>query len=264
MTKKFTERFQIPVSNEEARKRFVNRAHNEIYTGIAFERVPSSLHFTLGRIVATHLGDRLEHHYLGNFVGNEFERNLQAIEGVHVALGAMQLVSIQKGLTGTVERLLQNAETDLGVRWENGLFYPSGAKLLDDRLVNDSLHWVRDKGYENVSAPLEKALRHLLDVKKRPDLGEDVITDAYEALEALAGIVTGRPQSDLSANRELFIKNVKASDAYKKLLREYIEYANVIRHAKEQSQPRPKVSLAEAESFLYLTGIFIRLATVRE
>jgi hypothetical protein len=82
----------------------------------------------------------------------------------------------------------------------------------------------------------------------------------YEALEALAKIVTGRPDKDLSANRELFIKKVKASDEYKQLLKDYIDYANKFRHAVKEGESRPKLTEKEAESFIYLTGLFIRLA----
>ena len=82
----------------------------------------------------------------------------------------------------------------------------------------------------------------------------------YEAVEALAKIVTGRPNKDLSANAELFISKVKASDHYKKLLKEYIAYANEFRNAEQGPGTRPVASRAEVESFVYLSGLFIRLA----
>ena len=88
----------------------------------------------------------------------------------------------------------------------------------------------------------------------------DVVTDLYESLEALAKLVTGRPDKDLSGNRELFLRKVNASDAYKSLLKDYIDYANHFRHAESPAKPKPTVSEREAESFVYLTGVFIRLA----
>jgi hypothetical protein len=136
----------------------------------------------------------------------------------------------------------------------------SGAKLLDNALVNDVLHWLRDKSYNDVLIPYEKGLRHFLQAEKRPEILSDVITDAYEALEALTKIITKRLDSDLSANRELFIKNVGASDAYKNMLKEYIDYANRFRHSPKSIRPRPSLSVPKVESFFYLTGIFIRLA----
>jgi hypothetical protein len=58
-----------------------------------------------------------------------------------------------------------------------------------------------------------------------------VITDLYEAMVALAKIVTGRPEKNLSANREMFLAKVGGSDEYKQLLKDCIDYANTFRHA---------------------------------
>lgn len=98
-------------------------------------------------------------------------------------------------------------------------------------------------------------------LEKRPELLSDVITDAYEALEALAKIVTGRESKDLSGNAELFIKKLGVSENYKKMLKEYISLANEFRHAAQEGKEKPKLTIPEVESFIYLTGLFIRLAT---
>ena len=81
----------------------------------------------------------------------------------------------------------------------------------------------------------------------------------YEALEALAKIETGRDR-DLSANSELFIKALRASDQFKTLLKDYIAYANQFRHAVNNRESKPILTTAEVEAFIYLTGVFIRLA----
>jgi len=74
-------------------------------------------------------------------------------------------------------------------------------------------------------------------------------------------IITGRPDKDLSANRDLLIKKFSLGERHKRLLKEYINYANEYRHAVDQ--PRIAVGASEAESFVYLTGWFIRLAVER-
>ena len=258
---KFHERFQIGIADEKARARFVNRVHNEIYSAFALNVVHHGYHHDIGRLVASHLGDRYSSPYLTNFVGDAFERNLEAIEGLYIALERVSPgSSYRRQLSELVGQILQSAETDLGVTWREGVFYPSGAQLLDERLANDPLHWLRAQKYQTVVQPFEKGLRHLLDARKRPELAEDVVTDLYESLEALAKIVTGRAQKDLSANQELFLAEVNASEGYKRILKEYVAYANGFRHAKEQGKPRPKISIEEAESFVYLTGVFVRLA----
>jgi hypothetical protein len=48
---------------------------------------------------------------------------------------------------------------------------------------------------------------------------------------------------------------------YRELIKAYIKYANeYFRHATSEAQPRPQISMREAESFVYLTGVFLRLA----
>jgi hypothetical protein len=55
-------------------------------------------------------------------------------------------------------------------------------------------------------------------------------------------------------------EQVNASADYKVLLKDYIDYANKFRHAAKEGTPKPALSPKEVESFIYLTGIFIRLA----
>lgn len=258
MSPKFHERFDLRVNLDEARKRFVNRAYNEIWTRI-FLRLTERDQNSYQRQVLTAIGERVDFRTaLTTQIGEGFTRNLQAIEALyeamHEVLGRGQLLSI------AVQSILGQAEVDLGVEWRDGRFWRTGAANLDAGLVNDPLRWLRQADMHNVLTPYEKGLGHLLVATQRPEVLADVITDMYEALEALAKNVTGRAGSDLSGNRELFIAKVKASAAYKKLLADYISYANEFRHAAELGTSKPTTSLPEVESFVYLTGVFIRLA----
>jgi hypothetical protein len=88
----------------------------------------------------------------------------------------------------------------------------------------------------------------------------DVVTDMYEALETTAKFVTGNQTKDLSGNREKFVTQLKLSPYYKIILRDYIEYANEYRHGIELSRERIPLISKEVEAFIYLTGLFIRLA----
>jgi len=264
MTAKFHERFEIEVGVPEARRRFTQRVGNlvfERYLGKHFEQWPR---YVAGEYIASVLGDHYTGtHYLETLAATaDFHRHLQAIEGLydHVVKNEGDHGTTRRdALDAVVREVMAMSETDLGVRWESGRFLPQGARLLDDKLVNDPLRWLKAKGYENVLAPYRKGLEHLLQGQKNPAQLADVITDMYEALEALAKVMTGR-DADLSANRELFTKKVKAADSYKQMLKHYIDYANDYRHAVEQGTVRPTPSPVEAESFVYQTGVFIRLA----
>jgi hypothetical protein len=258
LTNDFNGRFNIEIGLDLARERFVNRVYNEILWGFLLgPRFSDNDRYFINRTVSTHLGDQFQNTPLVNVVGRDFMRNLQAIEGIF-----KNIQVVYRGQLDIIVRdILSASEADLGLQWKGGKFLPAGANLLDELLVNDNLHWLRRAQYITVLEPFEKGLRHLLESRKRAELTSDVITDTYEALEALAKIVTGR-DSDLSANQESFISHVKVNDPHKKMLRQYIEFANDFRHAAALGRPKVKISYKEAESFVYLTGAFIRLAIV--
>jgi len=251
MTRKdFNKRFDITESVEEAQKRFINRVLN------IFDQF--GVDYPLKRHVWNFLGERyFSNESFEHLIKGDFNRCLMCLEAVNEILTGRYKPPFQPD--SKIPFLLENSEIDLGVRWHEGKFIRSGARLLDDRLVNDPLHWLRDKKYKSVLKPYQKGLDHFLKSRKNPSLLSDVITDMYEALEALASIVTGKPNWDLSRARDLFIKKVKASNEYKNLLKEYIIYANKFRHAEEEGKPKPEVIPSEVESFIYMTGIFIRL-----
>lgn len=264
MAEEFHKRFNIKVKEEEARRRFMNRVFNVVFEDFISDFY-SGRTIKVVRFVASELGERYDNYKeLPDYVGNDFMRHLHAIEAIYdFARNKYQETTESRELSNVIDILLKTAEIDLGVRWQNGHFIPAGAGLLDKELVNESLDWLDKQGHETVLAPFQKGLDHFLHSMKRPELLSDVVTDMYEALEALAKIMTGRDK-DLSANRQMFISKVNASEAYKKILKEYIEYANKFRHAREEGKPKPKIKSQEAESFMYLTGLFIRLAMSSE
>jgi hypothetical protein len=81
----------------------------------------------------------------------------------------------------------------------------------------------------------------------------------YEALEAMATIVTGTPTRDLSALREEFITKLRLPENYKECSRVNRLWCD-FRHALQTRQQRSWPLDHEAESFVYMTGLFIRLA----
>ena len=166
---KFNERFNIEVGAEEAQQRFVNRAYNELYLSFFWD-LPDNQRSKIHKGVASALGDRFQHNQtLDKLVGQDFLRNLHAIEAFYGELN--QYSSYQQDRAIQIIRgLLSKSEIDLGIDWQDGKFYRKGAKLLDEALVNDSLHWLRNKSYESVQKPFEKGLRHLLEAHVRMEL----------------------------------------------------------------------------------------------
>jgi len=194
-------------------------------------------------------------------VGEEFWTNVKAVEALFNTLKGDRHAG---PLEAHILNILSLSEVDLGIRWHGGQFLPSGSPLLDDKLVNDVLRCLQPEKYDGVRGSFNKGLDHFLHSINKPHLLSDVVTDVYEALEGLAKIVTNRGDKDLSANMEPFIKAVQVSDIYKPILKTYIEYGCKFRHAGKDGQPKPNLTRKEVESFVYMTGVFIRLAVIEE
>lgn len=260
VARSFKNRFELSIGLDEAKRRFINRIYNQVWLEY-FLSLGENERYHVHRAIMTSLGERLEFHLsLAEQIGDDFLRNLEALE----AFFRSSLPFQQKALDQIIRSLIQQSEVDLGIEWKERHFYRTGASLLDESLVNDPLRWLRIADLPTVLTPFEKGLDHFLHASLDRKLLADVITDMYEALEALAKAVTGRNTKDLSANQEVFVCTLRASDEYKVLLRQYIAYANRFRHAVGEGEQKPKLTLREVESFVYLTGVFIRLAMPTE
>ncbi len=251
----FHERFDLSLGNDEARQRFITRIGDYILVGLLQRRLQSSYPATF-RQISEHVAYRLGVRYVigshpSTYMNDDYHRSLMLLEAVFEMLEGTVL---EDEFTERINNVIRDSEIDLGISWQPPIFVRAGARLLDERLVNEPLRWLSEPRYLTVLEPFERGLSHYLE-----DRLSDTVTDMYEALEALARIVTGRDR-ELSGNREMFVSRVRASDYYKQLLRDYITYANQYRHAAQQNRPRPPLSEPEVEAFVYLTGLFIRLA----
>ena len=264
MAQKFHQRFNIPVSHAEAQRRFLNRVHNLIWDEFMIRFYKDSMphYHQLTKNVIIDLGERYKDaSSIEQYVKTDFFMNLRAIEALYSRLAG---TGYPNQLDRIIETILAQCEIDLGIRWNSGHFLPAGAPTLDDGLVNDVLGILTSSQYKGVSDPFVKGLDHFLNSIKKPELLSDVVTDMYEAVEALAKIVC-RNDKVLSANREALVPKLSLSNPYKNIVKEYIEYANDLhRHAGEKGQPKSLPSSPEVEAFLYLTGLVIRLALSKD
>ena len=252
----FHKRFGIPISIEEARKRFVARVSNDIFdnwhSGFTQYQYVAKL-----KNVLTILGKKYEYpnNSIYYYVSTEnFEEVLRAVEAIY----KIKTRETQKIYDEYLTEIINQPEADIGIVWKGGRFFPTGAESLDNQLLNDPLDWLRRKEHPTVIEPFEKARHHFLEAESHPKVLSDVITDAYEALEALSLILVGK--SNLRGNQELFIKKINGNDFHRKILKEYVDYGCDYRHAADPQSPRPQPSKAEAEFFLYFTGTVLRLA----
>ena len=212
--------------------------------------------YALKGAVVTALGDRYyDHKSLDAYIDHDFQRCLLALEGLYHAVPDYRAREVAEMIQG----LLSDSELDLDVRWRDGSFYPAGARELDESLVNHNLDWLSEQGLETVLAPYRKGLRHFLEAQARPELLNDVVTDMYEAFEAMLRVVTGRNRADRET-REVFLNQFGAIGLLG-LSQQYVEYAHSFRHADDPVNRRTLPTEGEVEAFVYLTGVFLRLAS---
>ncbi len=159
-----------------------------------------------------------------------------------------------------VKAALDRSKMDLGISFdqEKGIFYPSGAKLLDEQLVNENLKWLQD--FPKVAQPYDKGLQFFLEARNDSKKLEEVVSNIYKALEAFSHIVCDNT-NELTNNQEAFLKKIGLSknSYYMNIFKNYLNYANKFRHAEGDPQYHPNLDYAEVETFVYLTGLFIRL-----
>lgn len=263
----FHQRFNIQFSVGDVHARFIKRALNTIRGAFPLleelavdSNKPHWVRISLIN-VATQLGVEYKWNKLfSDYAGTDFHSCLLALEALHQTYVAdPKLEGYVKKVDDSIEHALSLSEVDVGIEWRDGAFWPSGAEVLDGALVNDNLKWLAAKGYHNVIGPFEKGLRHFMESQQKPDRLGDAVTDMYEAVEALAKDITGK-DDDLSGNAEIFISKLGLSDYYKKMLKDYIGYANEYRHAAKLGGKKKPLKHNEVEAFIYISGLFIRLA----
>jgi hypothetical protein len=254
----FQQRFNIEIGDDESKRRFIIRVQNQISDVFVITLGLSNKYYLPGiyRTIANTLGQGFSYSYeLKHYISNDFYSCLQVLELLYSRLNGKD----KQELSAIIKEILSQSETDLSVQWKEGIFIPAGAKLLDDKLINENLKWISNLGYTDIMEPFEKSLRHFLESNKYPDKLADTITDGYEAIEATAKNICANDK-DLSANKELLVAKLKLASYYKKMLGDYIEYANQYRHAAKPGEKRKNPNRNEVEAFLYTTGLFIRLS----
>jgi hypothetical protein len=157
--------------------------------------------------------------------------------------------SAQQTLSGWIETALDQTTVDLGITWNDGMFYPSGARELDEPLVEETFKWLAD--FPNEKADFLKAVTGYANKQ----LGE-VIINCYVAVEGVARAILDNKKT-LDNNRDGLMKRLQLSQEWKALLSNFITYANEFkRHASEN---RHNLNPIEVEGFLYMTGILLRM-----
>jgi hypothetical protein len=264
--KKFNEIFGLEDSSEEERKRFVKRVNQ-----IIFHRIDTEQHYNfdysmLFGLVCFELGVDAHDFREGTLGRGLTEEKLPALirtltennfEKTLLVLCALyRYITFEtdnnksrEWLSKQIKVALSRCTLDIGIRWKEGFFYPSGAEELDKPLIEETVTWLKD--YPNERKDYQGALQIYL----AGELLHDVIKNCYSALEGVARKVLGNKRS-LDKNKDELLAKMSLSEGWKSILATYIKYAHDYRHASEE---RHDITKQEAEAYLYMTGLIIRL-----
>ncbi|MHC4327352.1 MAG: hypothetical protein ACYSWW_04415 [Planctomycetota bacterium] len=268
INKRFNEVFGLEDGVEEEKKRFVERVNQLIFHYVdtegfddfGYPKLFESLCFELGVNVHDFRERNVESgmRYGRDFVPatirtvtkDNFEKTLRVL---CILYKYIQLESDNKSarewLSKQIKIVLSRCTRDIGVRWKEEFFYPSGAKEMDKPLIEETLTWLSD--YKDERKDYRTALQYY---SEGNSLG-DVIQKCYLAIEGVARRVLGNKKG-LDNNKDELLAKMNLSDGWKPILATYIIYAHDYRHA---SAKRHEITKQEAEAYLYMTGLIIRL-----
>lgn len=153
MLGRFNEVFGIKDDLSTEQGRFVERINQTALIRIEELNYPVSYESIFKRVcywLGTNANDRIfqwnrgrySHHTavpnLRSLTGDDYLETLRVLVLLYKALD--KVPAEQKALSDWIEAAISHATVDLGVTWNEGMFYPSGARELDQGLVEEPLN----------------------------------------------------------------------------------------------------------------------------
>jgi|SRR5450830_397357 len=260
--KSFQKRWNIDVSNEQRLNEFHNRTLNTVASVLGPELVDDpDLSRDYLRIIAQPptFDDPF---YINNASDTPVWKTLQDQNDESRFMFFLESLFHLQFRAETLEKLAAELREDLKASnmpivlahgKGNYIFYPRGAKLLDEQVVNTDLEWLSD--YPSALTAFENALVQSSDSTKQ----REVLDSLRVALENFVRQLLGNRKS-LENNKENLLKwmddhdtNTETRQMMRQLFTFYCEYQN--NHVKHGDGWKP----AEVDFILYLTATFINL-----
>ena len=264
--KRFNKTFGLEDNVATERKRFVDRVnqiifheidtvhtdsfvYHELFELICFELGVNANDFSRRRTYSP-LGDTFRPPSIKALTSNDFYKTLLVLCILYVHVNIISdSEDKREWISERIKSTMDRCSCDIGIRWKEGFFYPAGAEELDELIIDQTLTWLND--YPAEKKDYQRALGCYLGNESLAD----VIKNCYLAVEGIARNVLGNKKT-LDNNKDELLKKMNLSNGWNSILATYIKYAHDYRHASEQ---RHEIKQQEAEAYLYMTGLIIRL-----
>jgi hypothetical protein len=263
MNKEIFSRFNIKIDLKESQTRFQNKINNILFHSTLFNNES----FTLQKIefqFCNTYGLKFQDYYRA-FETNYLADNVAFEEYLLRLICIIEILfdkvpSVAETLSLLIQQYLNESPTDLNLRIvkikKSYSIFPKGSKLLDGKLVDDSLNILTNSKYQSVKVAFEKGLKEYLQSSQDKSKLKNCLRDMQLAMDELSKIVL----KDKNVGVKHLIKNENWSKTglnnyYKKMLFEYNDMLDKLSKHSSAS----KFSEKEVESVIYLTGLFIRL-----
>lgn len=263
--KNLYKQFGVSPNIDKEKQLFVQRINTTIFTTLKQSAYPDDYEH-LFRDVCYQLGlngnDIISHANRNNYGHSLFIPSFRKLTAddffetlkILVVLYNATAKENQEKVAFAIELALAHAAIDLGIRWKDGMFYPSGAKELDEKLLDDSLEWLNE--YPEVKEQFKTALDHFGQSIQDESSRKDAITNAYTSIEKLTQILLQNGKN-FEKNSNDLVNKLQLPSEYKNI----IHYYKQIAHEYSSRHAGSSISHDEAEAFIYLTGILVRLMT---
>lgn len=270
-TKDLYKRFNIKIDPAEARGKFRNKINNILFHGLVFNNGTAGFNIdNLGWDFANKLSLEYEsyHNFDGFYLGDSlsFEEYLFRIQCLLDLLLGNNLKKQYSVLIGIIKEAIEESSLNLGIRLKiskNGdaQVYLTGSKLLDEKVVDDVLGCLEGEEKEPIRIAFEKGLREFFESKKTPDKLKNCIRDMQLSCDELMKYVF--------KNKNIGLKHLFKNDRCQKvglnqyqiqIFWQYKEFGDKLAKHKADA----KIDEFDAENFIYLTGLLMRLVLLKK
>lgn len=259
--KEFDKTFGLESSIDEEKSKFVNRIENSIFNifpKITDHNVNAQIFkgtcYQLGEDANAFIKESSSIKYtipnLSVLSKKDFIQTLRVVIALYKIL--TDKPNFQRIIDSQVIEAIELTTLNIGIKWKDGVFYPTGDKFLDTELIDYSLTLL-DK-FPNEKTDLKNALENYYSKSLY-----GVVENCYIAIEGIGRQLLNNKKT-LDNNREDLLKLLQFSKYWDKIFLNFLSYAHEFRrHAGEN---RHELKSEEVEGFLYLTCLIIR-ATIR-